>query len=78
MLALIWGLFTYPVLMAADILLFDTNVVPVGKDQKQHVEIAADVAQSLNHVYGKELLTVPEPVISESTQVIVGLEWAAR
>jgi len=68
------GLFTYPVLMAADILLFDTNVVPVGKDQKQHVEIAADIAQSLNHTYGKELLVVPEPVISEATQVIVGLD----
>jgi tryptophanyl-tRNA synthetase len=68
------GLYTYPVLMAADILLFDTNIVPVGKDQKQHVEIAADVAQSLNHIYGTELLTVPEPVISETTQVIVGLD----
>lgn len=68
------GLYTYPVLMAADILLFNTNVVPVGKDQKQHVEIAADIAQSLNHTYGKELLTIPEPVISESTQVIVGLD----
>ena len=68
------GLFTYPVLMAADILLFDTNIVPVGKDQKQHVEIAADVAQSLNHTYGKELLVVPNPVISETTQVIVGLD----
>ncbi|MCF7832214.1 MAG: tryptophan--tRNA ligase [Candidatus Marinimicrobia bacterium] len=68
------GLFTYPVLMAADILLFNTNIVPVGKDQKQHVEIAADVAQSLNHIYGKDLLTVPEPVISETTQVIVGLD----
>lgn len=68
------GLYTYPVLMAADILLFDTNIVPVGKDQKQHVEIAADVAQSLNHIYGKELLTVPEPVINETTQVIVGLD----
>ncbi|MCD6336792.1 MAG: tryptophan--tRNA ligase, partial [Candidatus Marinimicrobia bacterium] len=68
------GLYTYPVLMAADILLFNTNVVPVGKDQKQHVEIAADIAQSLNHTYGKELLTVPQPVISETTQVIVGLD----
>ena len=68
------GLFTYPVLMAADILLFNTNIVPVGKDQKQHVEIAADIAQSLNHAYGKEILTVPAPVISETTQVIVGLD----
>ena len=68
------GLYTYPVLMAADILLFDTNVVPVGKDQKQHVEIAADIAQAVNFAYGKGLLTVPEPVISESTQVVVGLD----
>lgn len=68
------GLYTYPVLMAADILLFDTNIVPVGKDQKQHVEIAADIAQSINHTYGKDLLVVPEPVISETTQVVVGLD----
>ena len=68
------GLYTYPVLMAADILLFDTNIVPVGKDQKQHVEIAADIAQSLNYTYGKDLLVVPEPVISETTQVVVGLD----
>jgi len=68
------GLFTYPVLMAADILLFDTNVVPVGKDQKQHVEMTADIAQSLNHTYGKELLVVPQPVIGESTQTVTGLD----
>ncbi len=68
------GLYTYPVLMAADILLFNTNLVPVGKDQKQHVEMAADIAQSLNFAYGKDLLTVPEPVISETTQVVAGLD----
>lgn len=68
------GLYTYPVLMAADILLFDTNLVPVGKDQQQHVEICADVAQSLNYTYGKDLLVVPEAVISKSTQVVVGLD----
>ncbi|MFA6617892.1 MAG: tryptophan--tRNA ligase [Candidatus Neomarinimicrobiota bacterium] len=68
------GLYTYPVLMAADILLFDTNFVPVGKDQQQHVEICADIAQSLNHTYGKDLLVVPKAVISESTQVVVGLD----
>ena len=50
------GLFTYPVLMAADILLFDTNIVPVGKDQKQHIEMAADIAQVLNHNYKKNYL----------------------
>jgi tryptophanyl-tRNA synthetase len=68
------GLYTYPILMAADILLFDTNVVPVGKDQKQHVEMAADIAQIVNHTYGKELLVVPEAMISESTQTVVGLD----
>jgi tryptophanyl-tRNA synthetase len=68
------GLYTYPVLMAADILLFDTNVVPVGKDQKQHVEMTADIAQSLNHTYGKELLVVPEAIISESTQTVTGMD----
>jgi len=68
------GLYTYPVLMAADILLFDTNVVPVGKDQKQHVEMTADIAQSVNHTYGKELLVVPEAMISESTQTVVGMD----
>lgn len=68
------GLFTYPVLMAADILLFDTNVVPVGKDQKQHVEMTADIARSLNHTYGKELLVVPQPIIGESTQNVTGLD----
>ncbi|MDD3807946.1 MAG: tryptophan--tRNA ligase, partial [Candidatus Marinimicrobia bacterium] len=68
------GLYTYPVLMAADILLFDTNVVPVGKDQKQHVEMAADIAQSLNRTVGKNLLVIPEAKISESTQTVVGLD----
>lgn len=68
------GLYTYPVLMAADILLFNTNVVPVGKDQKQHIEMAADIAQVLNHNYGKELLVIPEPVIDENTQTIVGMD----
>jgi len=68
------GLFTYPVLMAADILLFNTNVVPVGKDQKQHIEIAADIAQTINHNYGKEVLTIPKPLINESTDLITGLD----
>ncbi len=56
------GLFTYPVLMAADILLFDTNEVPVGQDQKQHVELARNIAERFNHIYG-DVLVVPEPVI---------------
>jgi len=68
------GLYTYPVLMAADILLFDTNVVPVGKDQKQHVEMTADIAQSVNHSYGQDLLVIPEPLISEETQIILGMD----
>jgi len=68
------GLFTYPVLMAADILMFDTNVVPVGKDQKQHIEIAADIAQSVNFNYKKDLLVVPKPLISETMDIIPGLD----
>lgn len=67
------GIYCYPVLMAADILLFDTDVVPVGKDQLQHVEIARDVANSVNHVYGK-VLRVPEPLVGEETSVVPGLD----
>ncbi len=68
------GLYTYPVLMAADILLFDTNYVPVGKDQVQHIEMAVDIAQAVNRNYKQDLLALPEPVVSESTQVVVGLD----
>lgn len=68
------GLFTYPVLMAADILLFDTDVVPVGQDQAQHLEMTADIAQSVNHNYGKELLKVPQPLIQENTHTVTGLD----
>jgi tryptophanyl-tRNA synthetase len=57
------GLFAYPALMAADILLYDTNVVPVGEDQKQHVELTRDIAERLNARYGRPLFTVPEPLI---------------
>jgi tryptophanyl-tRNA synthetase len=67
------GLFTYPILMAADILLFQTEVVPVGKDQIQHVEIARDIAQSFNHSFG-ETFTLPEYVIEEETSVLPGLD----
>ena len=56
------GLFTYPVLMAADIILYDSNVVPVGADQKQHVELARDIAERMNNKYGN-LFVVPEPII---------------
>ena len=68
------GLFTYPVLMAADILMFDTDLVPVGKDQVQHVEMAQDIAQALNFNYGKELLHIPEASVQEDMAVIPGLE----
>ncbi len=54
------GLFTYPALMAADILLYQTHLVPVGEDQKQHLEITRDIAQRMNQVYGDELFTIPE------------------
>lgn len=63
------GLFNYPVLMAADILLYDTDVVPIGKDQKQHLELTRDVAMRLNHIYGDDTLVVPEALISEAPLV---------
>ncbi|MCD4650171.1 MAG: tryptophan--tRNA ligase [Candidatus Cloacimonetes bacterium] len=68
------GLFTYPILMAADILLFDADVVPVGKDQKQHLEMAIDIAQTINYTYQKELLKIPEPVIRTETETVIGLD----
>ena len=67
------GLFNYPVLMAADIVLFGSHVVPVGLDQKQHVEIARDIAESFNHNYG-DILTLPEPLINEELMTIPGLD----
>ena len=67
------ALFCYPVLMAADILMFKANKVPVGKDQKQHVEMARDIAQRFNHIYG-ELLVLPEAEIGEHTAVLTGLD----
>jgi len=67
------GLFTYPVLMAADILLYEPDIVPVGKDQKQHLEIARDLAEKFNHHFG-ETFTLPEPQISEETAVIPGID----
>lgn len=68
------GLFTYPALMAADILMFNTNIVPVGKDQKQHVEMTADIAEIINHNYKTDVLTIPEPIIRETTQTIIGMD----
>lgn len=63
------GTFYYPMLMAADIVLFDTDVVPIGKDQKQHVEVTRDVAIRLNHVYGEGTVVVPEGLITEAPLV---------
>lgn len=70
------GLYTYPLLMAADILLFDADLVPVGKDQKQHLEIAQEIARKVNHHYqgGNELLKVPEALIDERIMSIPGLD----
>ncbi len=69
-----FGLFAYPVLMAADILIFNPQWVPVGRDQKQHVEMARDMAGSFNHVYGEEVFVLPEPHILESVQIIPGTD----
>ena len=68
------ALFAYPVLMAADILLYDSDVVPVGKDQKQHLEVTRDLAGKLNERCGEGTVKVPEPRIQESTAVIPGLD----
>jgi tryptophanyl-tRNA synthetase len=67
------GLFAYPVLQAADILLYDADIVPVGKDQKQHLEVARDIVVKVNEAYG-EVLTLPEPEISEDVATIPGLD----
>ena len=67
------GLFNYPVLMAADILLYGAHLVPVGQDQKQQLEIARDIAEAFNHQYG-ETLVLPEPMISESVKTIPGID----
>lgn len=68
------GLFTYPVLMSADILLYGANWVPVGKDQKQHLEIARDIASSFNRQVGEELLVMPEARIDERIMTIPGTD----
>src|SRR5260370_9427169 len=67
------GLFNYPVLMAADILIHRAEAVPVGRDQRQHVEIARDLAQSFNRVYGP-VVVVPEPVVDERVMTIPGID----
>ena len=68
------GLFAYPVLMAADILLYDSNKVPVGKDQKQHLEVTRDLVLKFNETYGEGTVVLPEPIIRENTAVVVGLD----
>ena len=67
------GLFTYPVLMAADIILYDANFVPVGKDQLQHLEMTRDIAEKFNHKYG-DVFVIPEPKIDESVMLIPGID----
>jgi tryptophanyl-tRNA synthetase len=67
------GLFAYPVLMAADILLYDSNVVPVGRDQKQHVEVTRDLAEKANRMFG-EIFVVPAPSIVQTTATVIGLD----
>jgi len=67
------GLFSYPILMAADILMFKARRVPVGKDQKQHVEMARDIAQRFNHIYGEQFV-VPEADIDDDTATLTGLD----
>jgi tryptophanyl-tRNA synthetase len=68
------GLYMYPVLMAADILAFNANKVPVGRDQIQHIEMARDIAQRFNHIYGREFFVMPEAVIEEQVATLPGLD----
>lgn len=68
------GLYEYPVLMAADIVLYDAHKVPVGADQIQHLEIARDIVHKINHHYGKEVLRAPEALVQESVAVVPGLD----
>lgn len=69
------GLFSYPVLMAADILLYDSDLVPVGRDQKQHLEVTRDIASKVNEIYG-EVFKLPEPCIREEGAVVPGVDGA--
>ena len=68
------ALFAYPALMAADILLYDSDVVPVGKDQKQHLEVTRDLAGKINDSFGEGLLKMPEALINEVTAIVPGLD----
>jgi len=67
------GLFSYPILMAADILIYDSDVVPVGKDQKQHIEITRDLAVKMNEAYG-QIFKLPEPRIQPETETVPGID----
>jgi tryptophanyl-tRNA synthetase len=68
------GLFSYPVLMAADILIVKSDLVPVGKDQKQHLEVTRDIAASFHAVYGKEVFVLPKPLILDEVAVVPGVD----
>ena len=68
------GLLTYPVLMAADILIYDSDVVPVGKDQKQHLEMTRDIAMKFNQQYGVEFFKLPEPLILDDSAIVPGTD----
>ena len=68
------ALFAYPALMAADILLYGSDAVPVGKDQKQHLEVTRDLAGKMNDAFGADLFKLPEPIISEETAIVPGLD----
>jgi tryptophanyl-tRNA synthetase len=68
------GVLAYPILMAADILMYAPDIVPVGKDQKQHVEMARNMAGSFNTLYGEDMLKLPQPVINEDVMTIPGLD----
>jgi len=68
------GLFNYPVLMAADILVYKTTLVPVGKDQKQHVEIARDIAERFNRIFKKQVFPLPDPYIPENVATVLGTD----
>lgn len=68
------GIFSYPVLMAADILIYDSDVVPVGADQIQHLEMARDMAQRFNHTYGGEYLKLPEAIVQEDVATVPGID----
>lgn len=70
------GLFTYPVLMAADILLYDSQFVPVGKDQIQHIEIARDIASAFNNTYKEEILVLPEAAVQKEAMTVPGVDGA--